>query len=87
MDSSCSFHMTPNYLWLQVFTTFKGCSIFLGDNKFCKIITVGTTNFCLHDGTKRVLEEVRFIPSLKQNIISLSELDNKGICLKVSGKW
>jgi len=31
----------------------------------------------LHDGTKRVLEEVKFVSSLKRNLISLSELEKK----------
>jgi len=32
----------------------------------------------LHDGTRRVLEEVKFVSSLKHNLISLSELEKKG---------
>jgi len=32
----------------------------------------------MHDGTERVLEEVKFVPSLKCNLISLGEFEKKG---------
>ena len=38
--------------------------------------------FCLRDGTERVPEEVRYVPSLKQNLISFGELENKGCMFK-----
>lgn len=38
--------------------------------------------FRLHDGTERVLEEVRFVRSLKCNLISLNEFKKKGYMFK-----
>lgn len=51
--------------------------MFLGDNKFCKMTDIGTVKFCLHGGTKRILEEVKYISIIKQNLISLGELQKK----------
>jgi len=36
----------------------------------------------LYDGTERLLEEVRYIPRLKQNLISLGESEKKGYVFK-----
>jgi len=47
---------------------------FLNDNKSYKIIGIATIKFHLHDGTKRLLEEVRYVPNLKWDHISLGEL-------------
>jgi len=82
MDFGFSFYMTPNCLWFQEFTQLEGSSILLGDNQAYKIIGVGTIKFHLHDGIDRVLEKLRFVPSLKHNLISLGELENKRYVFK-----
>jgi len=38
--------------------------------------------FCLHDETERMLEEIRHVPSLKQNLTSLGELEKRGYVFK-----
>ena len=39
----------------------------------------------LHDGAERVLQQVRYIPGLKRNLISLGTLDAKGYSYKAFG--
>ena len=71
MDSSCSFHMTPNKGWFETLNEFDGGQVMLGNNKCCEIKGVGTVRIKFHDGIERVLSQVRYIPSLRRNLISL----------------
>ncbi|KZV20013.1 hypothetical protein F511_28913 [Dorcoceras hygrometricum] len=36
----------------------------------------------MHDGIERILREVRYVPELKRNLISLGALDQAGYCFK-----
>ena len=54
----------------------------LGNNKHCKILCIGTVRIKHYDGIERVLEDVRSIPELKRNLISLGMLDKSGYTFK-----
>ena len=79
--------MTLNRLWLQDFIEFEEGSVLVGDNKSYKIIIIGTIMFHLHDGTQRVLKKVRFVPSLKCNLISLGELEKNEYVFDLKVRW
>lgn len=49
----------------------------MGNNARCKIAGIGRIRIKMFDGTIRPLDEVRHVPNLKRNIISLSTLDLK----------
>jgi hypothetical protein len=52
---------------------------FLGfDNSPCKIEGIGSVRIKMFDGTIRTLTDVRYIPKMKRNLISVSALDAKG---------
>ncbi|GJW81958.1 retrotransposon protein, putative, ty1-copia subclass [Tanacetum coccineum] len=86
-DSRCSYHMTPR---LDIFFDFLECdggSVLLGDNKECKIRGLGKVRVQLRDGSSFVLNNVRYIPELKRNLISLGTLEKEGFTVKMqSGK-
>ncbi|KAG8481838.1 hypothetical protein CXB51_027155 [Gossypium anomalum] len=78
LDSGCTFHMSPNRDW---FTTYKIVSegvVLMGNNASCKIAGVGTIKVKMFDGVVRTLSDVRHVPELKRNLISLSTLNSKG---------
>ncbi|KAG8472449.1 hypothetical protein CXB51_034191 [Gossypium anomalum] len=50
----------------------------MGNNASCKIAGVGTIKVKMFDGVVRTLSDVRYVPELKRNLISLSTLDSKG---------
>ncbi|GKC82213.1 retrovirus-related pol polyprotein from transposon TNT 1-94, partial [Tanacetum coccineum] len=87
MDSGCSYHMTPR---LDIFFDFLECdggSVQLGDNRECKIRGIGKVRVQLKDGSSFVLHNVRYIPELKRNLISLGTLEKEGYTIKLqSGK-
>lgn len=55
----------------------------MGNNSICKIIGIGDVSLKLHDGSIRVLRQVRHVPDLKRNLISLGVLDQIGCRIKL----
>lgn len=47
---------------------------------------IGSVNLRLDDGLCRMMTEVRYVPGLKRNLISLGCLDNKGYTYKAEGR-
>ncbi|GJR85812.1 retrovirus-related pol polyprotein from transposon TNT 1-94 [Tanacetum coccineum] len=83
MDSGCSYHMTPR---LDIFFDFIECdggSVQLGNNRECKIRGIGKMRVQLKDGSSFVLHNVRYIPKLKRNLISLGTLKKEGYTVKL----
>jgi len=91
LDSGCTFHMCP---YKDLFTTleFVDCGVVLmGNDAQCKIVGIGTIQMKTDDGVVRTLSDVRYIPKLKRNLISLGTLESlrckylaEGGVLKVS---
>nr|GFC25430.1 retrovirus-related Pol polyprotein from transposon TNT 1-94 [Tanacetum cinerariifolium] len=87
MNSGGSYHMTPR---LDLFFDFLKCDggrVLLGDNRECKIRGIGKVRLQLQDGSSFVLHNVRYIPELKRNLISMGTLEKEGYTVKLqSGK-
>ncbi|GJX40791.1 retrovirus-related pol polyprotein from transposon TNT 1-94 [Tanacetum coccineum] len=87
MDSGCSYHMTPMLDILFDFLECDGGNVQLGDNRECKIRGIGKVRLQLKDGSSFMLHNVRYIPELKRNLISLGTLKKEGYTVKMqSGK-
>ena len=80
-DSACSFHMCFRKEWFFNFKEFDGGVIYLADNQPCKIAGIGSISLKNHDGSTRVLTDVRCIPKLEKNLISLGTLESKGFSI------
>ncbi|KAG8472304.1 hypothetical protein CXB51_034358 [Gossypium anomalum] len=78
LDSGCTFHMSPNRDWFTTYETVSEGVVLMGNNASCKIAGVGTIKVKMFDGVVRTLSDVRYVPKLKRNLISLSTLDSKG---------
>ncbi|KAG8485555.1 hypothetical protein CXB51_018931 [Gossypium anomalum] len=78
LDSGCTFHMSPNRDWFTTYETVSEGVVLMGNNASCKIVGVGTIKVKMFDGVVRTLSDVRYVPELKRNLISLSTLDSKG---------
>ncbi|GJU22119.1 retrovirus-related pol polyprotein from transposon TNT 1-94, partial [Tanacetum coccineum] len=83
MDSGGSFHMTPRRDFLFDFKEFNGGTILLDDNRACVIMGTGKVRVQMKDGSSFVLENARYIPELKRNLISLGTLDQEGYTVKL----
>nr|GEY42159.1 retrotransposon protein, putative, Ty1-copia subclass [Tanacetum cinerariifolium] len=83
MDLGGSYHMTPR---LDLFFDFLECDggmVLLGDNRECKIRCIGKLRVQLKDGLRFVLQNVRYIPELKRNLISMGTLKKEGYTVKL----
>ncbi|KAA0067607.1 retrotransposon protein, putative, Ty1-copia subclass [Cucumis melo var. makuwa] len=82
MDSGCTFHMTPHRDFLTNFQKGDGGKVLLGDNGICDVKRTGSVQIATHDEMVRILTNVRYVPKLKRNLISLGELDRSGCTIK-----
>ena len=57
----------------------------MGNNAVCKVVGIGAIKIKMHDGIVRTLSDVRHIPELKKNLISLGTLDSNGCTYKAGG--
>ncbi|KAG8477584.1 hypothetical protein CXB51_031066 [Gossypium anomalum] len=77
LDSGCTFHMSPNRDWFTTYEIVSEDVVLMGNNALCKIAGVGRIKVKMFDGVVRTLSDVRHVPELKRNLISLSTLDSK----------
>lgn len=85
LDSGCSYHMCPNRDWFSSFQELDGGCVLMGNDNACKTKGIGSIRLKLHDGSIRVLTDVRYIPDLKKNLISLGTFDAKGYSIIIKG--
>ncbi|GJU68569.1 retrovirus-related pol polyprotein from transposon TNT 1-94 [Tanacetum coccineum] len=83
MDSGGSFHMTPRRDFLFDFKEFNGGTVLLSDNRACAIMGIGNVRVQMKVGSSFVLENVRYIPELKRNLISLGTVDREDYTVKL----
>ncbi|GKV43027.1 hypothetical protein SLEP1_g50368 [Rubroshorea leprosula] len=76
LDSGCSFHVCPRHDWFETYKPATG-TVVLGDDTALPIVGIGNIRIKTYDGMVRTFE-VRHVPGLKKNLISMSELDSKG---------
>jgi hypothetical protein len=78
LDSAASFHICINKDWFIAYDSIQGGSVKMGDDSSHQIIGIGSIQIKMHDGIIRTSTDVRHIPDISKNLISLSNLDGKG---------
>ncbi|XP_071932870.1 uncharacterized protein [Coffea arabica] len=77
-DSGCSYHMCPNRDWFSTYEPTEGGVVLMGNNAVCKVVGKGTIQIKMYDGIVRTLTNVRHVPDLKKNLISLGTFESIG---------
>ena len=85
LDSGCSYHMCPNRHWFSSLEELDGGVVVMGNNNTCQTKGIGMIRLKMHDGTTKHLTEVRYVPDLKKNLISLGMLDSSGYKVTIEG--
>ena len=75
LDSTCSYHMTPNKDWFNTYRSVNSGSILMGNNVSCKVVGIRNIIIKMFDGVVRTLCDVRHVLDLQKNLISLGTLD------------
>ncbi|KAI3472951.1 hypothetical protein Pfo_029197 [Paulownia fortunei] len=71
--------MSPVREWFFDFQEINGGVVYMGNDNTCKTTGIGSIRLKNHDGSTRVLTDVRYVPDLKKNLISLGALESKGL--------
>ena len=77
--------MTPFKSWFNTYKEADVELVYMGNNESCKIQGIGQVSSRLKDGTVKLLRNVRHVPMLKRNLISLGMLDSMGCEYKGKG--
>ena len=78
MDSGASFHTTPSKDLLSNYVSGRFGKVYLADGKSLDIVGRGDINIKTSSGSLWTLHNVRHIPALKRNLISIGQLDDEG---------
>ena len=73
MDLGASFHTTPSLELLSNYVPGKFGKVYLADEKSLDIIGRGDINIRTSNGSVWTLNNVRHIPALKRNLISIGQ--------------
>lgn len=60
--------------------------ILIGNNPTCKVVGIGTVKIKMWDGVIYMLSDVRHVPALKKNLISLGSLDANGCVIQAENR-
>ncbi|KAI5680532.1 hypothetical protein M9H77_01759 [Catharanthus roseus] len=74
--------MTSNKHWFSHFKPLNQGKVYMGNNQVCDVKGIGNIFIKMHDGVTRKLTEVRYVPDLRRNLISLGYLDSLGLSFK-----
>lgn len=90
LDSSCSYHMTPNRSRFLEYHSIYGRVSYMENEQQCRVNGIGIVEVKFVDGAITALQEVKYVQMLKRNLIYLGILANeeyefrgKGFELKV----
>ena len=87
MDSGASFHTTPCKDLLVNFRPIKG-KVHLANDQTEEIVGIGDVNLKTTMGTIWTFKDVKYIPTIKRMLISVSQLDGLGYKIAFeNGQW
>ena len=85
IDSGCSFHICCEKKKFAKLSYCNGGFVTLPNDERVKVKGIGEVVVMTHDGVKRRLGGVRYVPKLERNLISHGRLESKGCTFKASG--
>jgi len=85
LDSGCSYHICPQRDWFVTYQPIDGGTVLMGNNMPCKTIGIGSIKIRMHDSIVGTLSNVRHVPDLKKNLISLGTLNSNGYKFSTEG--
>ncbi|KAJ4705025.1 Retrovirus-related Pol polyprotein from transposon TNT 1-94 [Melia azedarach] len=85
LDSGASYHICPRREWFTTYEQVNGGNTSMANSSVCKAVGIGSVKIRKHDGKFCTLNDVRHVPLMTKNLISLSILDNKGFSFQGEG--
>ncbi|KAJ4724837.1 Retrovirus-related Pol polyprotein from transposon TNT 1-94 [Melia azedarach] len=83
-NSGCTFHMSLHESSFSSLASTNGGKVLMGNNVACVAceVGIGSIRIKMYDGVCRELQNVRYVPELKRNLISLGMVDRLGCSYK-----
>ncbi|KAK8934286.1 hypothetical protein KSP39_PZI015019 [Platanthera zijinensis] len=78
LDSGATYHICPFREWFSSYKTLDGGVVTVGNNQACRTVGVGSIFIKMHDDTVREVTEVRHVPEIRKNLLSVGVLEAKG---------
>jgi hypothetical protein len=75
LDFAYIFHICSHRDWFFDYVQSHVGEVVIGGGSTCEIIGINSIYIQVHDGSIKKLIDVRFVPELKRNLISLSTLE------------
>ncbi|KAJ4717014.1 Retrovirus-related Pol polyprotein from transposon TNT 1-94 [Melia azedarach] len=72
LDSGASYHICPRREWFTTYEQVDGGNISMANSSICKAVGIGSIKIRTHDGKFCTLNDVRLVPLMTKNLISLS---------------
>ncbi|KAK3006561.1 hypothetical protein RJ639_015634 [Escallonia herrerae] len=86
LDTGCSYHMCPNRDLFVTYRSFDGSKVHMGNDVACKVVVIGSFQIRMHDDIVRTLTDVRHVPKLRKNLISLGSLNSNGCSYRAASR-
>ena len=71
VDSGASHHICLHRSWFNTYQSVDDGIVYMGNNVTCKTIGIGSIRIKMYDGIVRTLTDVRHVPKLRKNLISM----------------
>ena len=84
LTPGASYHMCLHRDWFGTYEPLVGGSVTMGNDAVSQTVGIGSVRIRCHDGVVRILTDVRHVPDLRMNLISLGTLTSIGC--KYSGE-
>lgn len=78
LDSGASFHICPKREWFSTYEQVDGGNVLTANGAVCKVVGIGSIKIRTHAGRVATLSQVRHVPHMTKNLISLPVLDSRG---------
>ena len=78
LDTRSTYHVCPNKDWFFSFKKLDGYSVVMGDDRPCNMKGICMVLIKIFDRMVQKLKEVRYVPQLKRNLISVGTLEALG---------
>lgn len=82
LDSGCSNHMTGNKGWFSDLEEGLCQTVKLGNDMTMNVVAKGSVRMQVN-GVTQVMSDVYFVPELKNNLLSLGQLQEKGLAILI----
>ena len=83
LDTGATYHLCPNRDWFSGFEKLDGCFTVMGDDHPCNVEGIDTVRIKMFNGIVQELKEVRYVPQLKRNLISVGVLKTLDLVVSI----